>query len=117
VAIHVDQIADAFADQATRKWRNVAYHPEARVSLILADNSVGLTAVVVANNGDAMAKRDDFDARRRRPQFRTRDTFGEISRVARSEFERATTLVHIFYSLCVLVPLHGDYDSLSEGLG
>ena len=76
MAIHVDNIADTFADQAPRKRRNIGYHAEARVSLVLADNSVGLAAVVVANNGDAMTKRDDFDARRRRSQFRARNTFG-----------------------------------------
>ena len=62
MAVHVDQIADAFADEAARERRNAGYRAKARVSLVLADNSIGLTAVVVANDRDAMAKCDDFHA-------------------------------------------------------
>ena len=69
----------------------------ARISLVLADNSVGLTAVVVANDRDAMAERDNLDAHRRGPQFGARESFGEIARVARGEFERATALVCVLY--------------------
>ena len=48
-AIHVDEIADAFADQAMRERRNIRDQADVGISLVLADNSVGLTAAVVAN--------------------------------------------------------------------
>jgi hypothetical protein len=96
VTVHVDEIADAFANQATRERRNIRDRADARISLVLADNSVGLTAVAVANDRDAMAERDNLDARRFRPQYRTRKTFGEIACTARGEFERVTALVRVF---------------------
>jgi hypothetical protein len=96
VTVHVDEIADAFANQATPERRKIRDRADARISLVLADNSVGLTAVAVANDRDAMAERDNLDARRFRPQYRTRKTFGEIACIARGEFERATALVRVF---------------------
>jgi hypothetical protein len=95
VTVHVDEITDVFANQATRQRRNMRDRADAWIGLVLADNSVGLTAVVVANDRDAMAERDDLDARRLRPQYRTRKTFGEIACIARGEFERATALVRV----------------------
>ena len=53
-------------------------------------------AIAVANDRDAMAERDNLDARRFRPQYRTRKTFGEIACTARGEFERVTALVRVF---------------------
>ena len=99
VAIHVDQIANASADQGTRERRKIGYRTKARISLVLADDPVRLTAVIVANDRDAMAKCDDFHACRLRSQFRARKTFGEIAQVACGEFDRATTLVRIVYEL------------------
>jgi hypothetical protein len=61
VTVHVDEIADAFANQATPERRNIRDRADARISLVLADNSVGLTAVAVANDRDAMAERDNLE--------------------------------------------------------
>jgi hypothetical protein len=97
VTVHVDEIPGAFANQATRERRNIRDRADAWIGLVLADNSVGLTAVVVANDRDAMAERDNLDARRFRPQYRARKTFGEIACIAGGKFERATALVRALY--------------------
>ena len=97
VTVHVDAIANAFANHATRERRNIRDRADAWIGLVLADNSVSLTAVVVANDRDAMAERDDLEARRLRPQYRCRKTFGEIACIPRGEFERATALVRVLY--------------------
>ncbi len=95
MAIHVDQIADSSADKATRERRNIGYRAKARISLVLASDPIRLTAVVVANDRDAMAKCDDFHACGLRSQFRARKTFREIAHVACSEFSRATPLARV----------------------
>jgi hypothetical protein len=41
VPTHVDEIADAFANQATRQRRNIRDRADAWIGLVLADNSVG----------------------------------------------------------------------------
>ena len=88
------------AHQATRERRNIRDRAHARIGLVLADNLVGLMAIAVANDRDAMTERNDLDARRLRPQYCTRKAFREIARIARREFERATALVRVLYQLC-----------------
>ena len=61
-----------FANQATRERRNIRDRAHALIGLVLANNSVRLTAVAVASDRDVMAERDHLDARRFRPQYRTR---------------------------------------------
>ena len=97
VVIQVDEITDAFANQTTREQRDIRDRADVGIRLVLANNLIGLTSVVVANDRDAMAECDDLDGRRFRPKCSARKTFGEIARVARSEFKRATALARTLY--------------------
>jgi hypothetical protein len=101
VAVHVDDVADALADEAARERRDIGNRSGARIGLVLPNNPKPLAALAIAQDRHAMPEGDRLGAFRLGPKDRARQPLREIAGIPRGELKRPASLVG------VLDPLRG----------